>query len=200
VLADNKPELQALALQQYGLTEYVGGLIGEALEERKAFSPTCNIAGIFSGYAGDGLKTVLPARAMAKMDFRLVPNQDPHVIARALRAHLDAGGYTDVTFSVLGACVPVTTSLSHPLARRIAAIAQSFEGRPPAISLISGGSLPLLEPLQLLVGVPGLAAPGNTTYWANGMHAPNEHIRIRDMYAAVRFNIHMLRSLRDGIA
>ena len=71
-------------------------LTGLALRERQAFAPTSNIAGLLSGYTGEGVKTVLPASAMAKMDFRLVPDQEPQDIYAKLRAYLDAQGYTGV--------------------------------------------------------------------------------------------------------
>jgi acetylornithine deacetylase/succinyl-diaminopimelate desuccinylase-like protein len=58
-----------------------------------------------------------------------------------------------------------------------------------------GGTLPLLGDLKRYVGVPGLAAPGNAGYWASGAHAPNEHIRLKDLDRAVRFNVHMFGQL-----
>jgi acetylornithine deacetylase/succinyl-diaminopimelate desuccinylase-like protein len=193
-LAD-MPDRAPLLREQYGLDQLLNGVSGAALEEQSSFSPTCNIAGLLSGYTGEGIKTVLPARAMVKMDFRLVPNQDPRVIVAALRAHLDAEGFPDVTIHTLGSSAPVTIPLEHPFVRRIAGIAEAFAGRRPAITPLAGGTLPLLEALQRYVGVPGLAAPGDPLYWANGAHAPNEHIRLQDLDNAVRFNAHLFYSL-----
>ena len=53
----------------------------------------------------------------------------------------------------------------------------------------------VLSALRRFVGLPGLCAPGNPVYWANGMHAPNEHIRLADLDEAVRFNCHMFQAL-----
>jgi acetylornithine deacetylase/succinyl-diaminopimelate desuccinylase-like protein len=189
------PDRAALLREQYGIDRLLNDVRGQALEEQASFSPTCNIAGLVSGYTGEGIKTVLPGRAMAKIDFRLVPDQDPKAIVSALRAHLDAEGYTDVTITVLGSCAPVTTPLDHPFVQRIAGIAKSFEGRRPVITPLAGGSLPLLEALRQYIGVPGLSAPGDPVYWASGAHAPNEHIRLQDLETAVRFNVHLLHSL-----
>src|ERR1700694_1704973 len=76
--------------EEFGL----GGLLGGVTDVNRAyFSPTANIAGIGAGYQGEGSKTVIPARAFAKVDFRLVPNQDPDDINAKLRRHLDAGGF-----------------------------------------------------------------------------------------------------------
>ena len=60
------------------------------------FDPTCTISGLTSGYQGPGSKTVLPAEASAKVDFRLVPDQEPAEIIRLLRRHLDEQGFSDV--------------------------------------------------------------------------------------------------------
>src|SRR5258708_38050201 len=64
--------------------------------EQMLFTPTCNIAGVTTGYQGPGSKTVLPAEATAKLDFRLIPNQDPADVAAQLRRHLDSHGFDKV--------------------------------------------------------------------------------------------------------
>jgi acetylornithine deacetylase/succinyl-diaminopimelate desuccinylase-like protein len=165
------------------------------LREREAFSPTCNIAGLVSGYIGEGSKTVLPARAMAKIDFRLVPDQDPQDILAKLRAHLTAEGYSDIRITVFGNAEPVVTPIDHPFVQRIATIAESFDGKRPSITPIAGGTLPFLGDLRRYVGVPGLSAPDNPVYWGSGAHAPNEHIRLADLDRAVRFGCYLFQEL-----
>src|SRR5207248_4584757 len=64
--------------------------------EQLLFTPTCNIAGVTTGNQGPGSKTVLPAEATAKLDFRLIPNQDPTDILSKLRRHLDGHGFEKV--------------------------------------------------------------------------------------------------------
>src|ERR1700716_3981813 len=64
--------------------------------EQLLFTPTCNIAGVTTGYQGPGSKTVLPAEATAKLDFRLIPNQDPEHVLDRLRKHLDTHGFEKV--------------------------------------------------------------------------------------------------------
>ncbi|HLU83412.1 MAG TPA: M20/M25/M40 family metallo-hydrolase, partial [Trueperaceae bacterium] len=61
----------------FGISDFIDGVKGAEAKRRLYFSPTCNIAGLSSGYGGDGAKTVLPAKARAKIDFRLVPDQEP---------------------------------------------------------------------------------------------------------------------------
>ena len=191
----DQPNQDAEMREAFQVEKFVDDLTGAALLERQSFAPTCNIAGLVSGYTGEGSKTVLPAKAMAKIDFRLVPNQEPDDILAKLRAHLDAEGYNDIRITAFGKAEPVVTPMNDPFVRRIAALAESFSGERPSVTPIAGGTLPLLGALRRFVGVPGLCAPGNATYWASGAHAPNEHIRLSDLARAVRFNCHMFQSL-----
>lgn len=202
----SQAQLEAIAAQEdedtqlmnlYGITRFVDGLSGAALRERQVSQPTCNLAGLLSGYTGEGTKTVLPARAMAKIDFRLVPNQDPQDILEKLQAHLRAEGYEDVQVTAFGAAEPVVTPIDNPFARRIISIAETFAGKPASISPSVGGTLPLLGALRRHVGLPGLCAPGNATYWGSGAHAPNEHIRLADLERAVRYNCYMFQALGE---
>jgi acetylornithine deacetylase/succinyl-diaminopimelate desuccinylase-like protein len=196
-LAD-QPDMDGELRAVFGIDSFVDGLSGAALRERLSFAPTCNIAGLGSGYTGEGTKTVLPARAMAKIDFRLVPDQDPNDILAKLRAHLDAQGYNDIAITTFSASEPVVTPLDEPFVRRVAAIAQAYNGKPPVISPIIGGTLPLLGALRRYVGVPGLCVPGDPVYWANGAHSPNEHIRLSDLAEAVKFNCHLFQALGNA--
>lgn len=194
----NQTDMEEQLRQAYQVDEFVDGLTGLPLRQRQAFSPTSNIAGLLSGYTGEGVKTVLPARAMAKMDFRLVPDQDPDDILAKLRAHLAAEGYDDIHVTKLGGAEPVVTPIEHPFVQRILHIAEAFSDKAPSIDPIVGGTLPLLGGLRRFVGVPGLMAPGNPMYWASGAHAPNEHIRLSDLARAVRFNCHMFNALVEA--
>jgi len=191
----DQPNMDAELREAFQVQQFVDGLSGAALAERAAFTPTCNIAGLVSGYTGEGSKTVLPAKAMAKIDFRLVPNQDPEDILAKLQTHLKDQGYDDIKITTFGRAEPVVTPIDEPLVQRIATIAESYNGKKPAINPIAGGTLPLLGALRRYVGVPGLSVPGNPTYWANGAHAPNEHIRLDDLREAVRFNCYMFQAL-----
>jgi len=193
-LAD-QPNEDAELREAFGVKDFVDGLSGTALLERLSYSPTCNISGLVSGYTGEGVEALLPARATAKLDLRLVPDQDPRAIVAALRAHLAAEGYDDVRVTVLEEAAPVVTPLDDPFVGRIAAIAASYQGTKPTVTPIVGATLPLLGALRRHSGLSGLGAPGNPVYWANNAHAPNEHIRLSDLHEAVAFNMHLFRSL-----
>ena len=88
--------------ESFGLSQLLNGRTGFEVVAAP-FEPTCNIAGLDSGYQGPGAKTIVPAVGRAKLDFRLVPGQEPYDIAEKLRYHLDEQGFTDVEVKVLGA-------------------------------------------------------------------------------------------------
>jgi acetylornithine deacetylase/succinyl-diaminopimelate desuccinylase-like protein len=195
VLADRRDN-DDLLKEAFGVQRFNDGLSGFDLRKRAAFAPTCNIAGLSSGYTGEGTKTVLPARAMAKLDFRLVPDQDPTDILDRLKAHLEAEGYGDISVTTWAICEPVVTPIEDPFVQRVMTLAESYLGGEKAeITPISGGTLPLLGALRRVVGVPGLSAPGNPTYWANRAHAPNEHIRLEDLGTAILLSRHVFAGL-----
>ncbi|HEX9058343.1 MAG TPA: M20/M25/M40 family metallo-hydrolase [Ktedonobacterales bacterium] len=192
---EDQPDMDDELREAYKVDRFNDGLTGLALRQRLAFTPTCNIAGLVSGYTGHGSKTVLPAHAMCKIDFRLVPEQRPDDIAAKLRTHLDAHGFDDIQITIFANAEPITTPLDHPFVRRVGEIARSFADKPPSIFPLMGGTLPLLGALRRHVGVPGLSAPGDPVYWANDAHSPNEHIRLADLDTAVRFNCHLFQHI-----
>ncbi len=191
----DQPVMDTELREAYQVRQFVDNLSGAALSERLAFTPTCNIAGLVSGYTGEGSKTVLPSKAMAKIDFRLVPDQDPQDILEKLKAHLKAERYDDISITTFGNAEPIVTPIDEPFVQRIITLTEGYNGKKPSINPIAGGTLPLLGALRRYVGLPGLSVPGNPTYWANGAHAPNEHIRLNDLREAVRFNCYMFQSL-----
>ena len=97
-------KINALSVRLYGkqigvITRLAGDLSGQALKEA-VFLPTCTTNGLWSGYQGEGSKAIIPAEAGCKLDFRLVPEQDPQQVVRQLRAHLDAQGFQDIELLV----------------------------------------------------------------------------------------------------
>ena len=151
----------------------LGGESGFSTLERLWMRPTCEINGLLSGYTGEGAKTVLPSKAMAKVSCRLVPDQDPQEIERLMRAHVERFSPKGVTVRVthLHGGRPWRADLSGPLfdaARR--ALAAAF-GREPVITG-EGGSIPVVGDFQRILGAPvllmGFGLPGENA------HAPNE--------------------------
>jgi len=151
----------------------LGGEAGFSTLERLWMRPTCEINGLLSGYTGEGAKTVLPSKAMAKVSCRLVPDQDPQEIEQLMRAHVERFAPKGVTVTVthLHGGRPWRANLEGPLfdaARR--ALAAAF-GREPVITG-EGGSIPVVGDFQRILGAPvllmGFGLPGENA------HAPNE--------------------------
>jgi acetylornithine deacetylase/succinyl-diaminopimelate desuccinylase-like protein len=173
---------------RYGVKEFLRGTTGHPdLHLQETLEPTVTICGLNSGYQGAGSKTVLPAKAMAKVDFRLVPNQMPDKIMKGLRAHLDAQGFTDVKITELGSEPPGRTDPDDPFIELVASSAKDVYGVPQQRVPMSGGSGPnhaFLHFLDLPVATAGMGYPGSQ------VHAPNENIR-EDLY--VKAAAHMAR-------
>jgi acetylornithine deacetylase/succinyl-diaminopimelate desuccinylase-like protein len=191
-LMEALPEVAEEYKSRYGVKEFIKGLTGGVdLKLEEVFSPTCTICGLTSGYQGPGSKTVLPARASAKVDFRLVPDQDPDDIRRKLRAHLDAHGFSDVQITDLGGDPPARTDPDEPFIQLVAKTSEEiFETPMQLVPMIggSGPSHPFVHDLGLPVATAGLGYPDTRA------HAPNENIRI-DLY--LKHARHMARILKE---
>jgi len=189
-------ELEAKLKAMYGIDTFIHNKSGYELEAT-VYEPTANIAGFLSGYTEAGIKTVLPSKAMAKMDFRLVPDQDPNDILEKLRKHLKTNGFEDIQVKKLGEAEPVVTPIDGEFVQRIRKICNEFTGKEPEFTALNGGTLPLLGSMKKNVGVLGISTSGNPSYYGSGAHAPNEHIRIDDIPRAIQFNAFMFTELGD---
>jgi acetylornithine deacetylase/succinyl-diaminopimelate desuccinylase-like protein len=188
--ANSEPYLR----ENYGVKEFVAGRSGKDLVG-SVFEPTCNIQGLESGWQGQGTKTIVPAQASAKLDFRLVPDQNPEEIVELLRQHLDDEGFSDVQIKVFGMMWPFKASGDDPLVRLTHDTAVEVYGvEPRPINPLGGGSSPAYAFSGPLGGIPvvhaGIGYPNS-----NG-HAPNENMRIKDFINGAR---HIARML-DGFA
>ena len=178
-LPDSDEEMQEL----FGNTMFLKNAAGVELRRREIFEPTCTICGITTGYQGAGQKTVLPARASAKVDFRLVPDQKPQDVVKQLRAHFDAHGFRDIQITVVGAGRPARTAPEHPLVQTLVDAAVDVYGREPLIWPMSGGSGPNYL-FAHEIGVPIVTL--GVGYSGSRIHAPNENIRISDFRNGMR--------------
>ncbi len=178
--------------QQYGVKSFIKGLTGGMdLRVEEVFTPTCTVCGLTSGYQGPGSKTVQPAKASAKVDFRLVPDQEPDDVLKALRAHLDAEGFPDVKIEFLGGEAPARTDPDDPFILLVCDTAPEIYGKPMKLIPLSGGSgpnSPFVHDLGLPVATAGLGYPDTRG------HAPNENIRL-DLY--LKHAKHMARVLTE---
>src|ERR671937_2124496 len=127
----------------YGISRWQRGLSGREVLYEEMFRPTANIAGFLSGYTGEGSKTIVPSKAMVKMDFRLVPRQTPEKMFELLRAHLARRGYDDIEVRQLGALQAAKTPVDHPLVRAAAAVWPDLGEERVSIAPMTGGSGPM---------------------------------------------------------
>lgn len=180
----------------YGLKHFLGGLTGGLdFQSAAVFEPTCTICGLSSGYQGRGSKTVLPAEARAKIDFRLVPNQTPEEILQKLRQHLDTLGFDDVEIQYNGGTRPARTDPDHPFVKLTSETALAVYGKEPLISPMIGGSgpnYPFIHTLNLPVVSSGIGYPGANT------HAPNEHIRLDDFIQGIRHTAYIVEAFASS--
>ncbi|HUG16614.1 MAG TPA: M20/M25/M40 family metallo-hydrolase [Thermomicrobiales bacterium] len=183
-ILEETPFDEADFLRTFGLERFLLDLAGQRLKLKDMFEPTCTICGVESGYTGDGLKTVLPKAARAKIDMRLVPDQDPHEIARLLRAHLDAHGFSDISVALLAAEHPARTDLSAPLVTAVANAVRRVHGHEPVIVPITPGSGPMYVLCQA-IGVPSVSGPGGGNPNSR-IHAPNENMYVDDYINAIK--------------
>jgi acetylornithine deacetylase/succinyl-diaminopimelate desuccinylase-like protein len=176
-LFEQMPSMEAFTKEHYGVREFVGGHTG--LEFEKAvYYPTANIAGIGAGWQGPGAKTVIPAEASAKMDFRLVPDQDPNVIFEQLRAHLDAQGFSDVELTKIGAERPGTTPADDPFIQLAARIAGEVYQKQVVIDPMVGGTGPVWAFRHFLKTPVVTLGAGDPR---SNAHSPNESMAL-DMF------------------
>jgi acetylornithine deacetylase/succinyl-diaminopimelate desuccinylase-like protein len=163
----------------------LGGERGQTTLERIWTRPTCEVNGLLSGYTGEGAKTVLPARAMAKVSCRLVPGQEPAEIERLMKAHVERVAPAGVQVSVthLHGARPWRADLAGPLFDAAhTALAAAF-GRAPVV-VGEGGSIPVVGDFERVLGAPvllmGFGLPGENA------HAPDEWMSLENFDKGMR--------------
>ncbi len=183
------PSEEEQVKQAYGLKGFLKGLTGVELRREAVFLPTCTICGLTSGYEGAGQKTVLPAEARAKVDFRLVPNQEPADIVAKLRKHLDAEGFSDIEIHPLGATMPARVNPDDPFVQLCAQAAEEVYGVGMRLSPMNGGSgpiYPFVHVLNVPVANAGIGYPGGRA------HAPDENFRLSDFIKGTQHTARIL--------
>ena len=189
----NYPFEEEAERERLGIDTYVAGDTGTDLVRRIFFEPTCNIAGIVAGFTVPGLsKTVLPKEVLAKLDLRLVPDQDPNDVVAKLKKHLDAHGFGDVHVSPMSMEHPVRSPSDSLVARSaIAALPQAFDQEPSVAPMMIGTGP--MYPVAHLLGIPTVSPAGVARPDSN-LHAPNENIRIDDFLKVVEYTVAYLET------
>ncbi|HEX9247287.1 MAG TPA: M20/M25/M40 family metallo-hydrolase, partial [bacterium] len=186
---------EAAQLRSYGLDRYLLGVSGVELLKRNLFQPTCTICGVSSGYGGPGSKTVLPRRAVAKVDFRLVPNQRSEDILKKVKAHLAQYGFADFAVRALGNEEPAKTPLTADIVKVVSEAARRIYNREPLVFPTMAGT----GPMHVLTGARGIPTIGTGVGYANSNgHAPNENIRIADYIEGIKHIAMVLHLFAGG--
>jgi acetylornithine deacetylase/succinyl-diaminopimelate desuccinylase-like protein len=177
-----KRQSEDLAKKQLGVEHWVHDVGWLESLELLAGRPTVNIEGLVAGYTGPGGKTILPHRAVAKLDLRLVPDMTAKEALAALKAHLAKRGFGDIEVNMTGGYDPTTTPPGSALIQAQAAVYRQ-NGIEPVFWPRQAGSWPGYlftgEPLNLPAGHFGLGH-------GNGAHAPNEYLAIESSNPKVR--------------
>ncbi|MFI5120277.1 MAG: M20/M25/M40 family metallo-hydrolase [Thermoanaerobaculia bacterium] len=162
---------EATAKKMLGASRWIHDASWRDSLQRLAFSPTVNIEGLVGGYTGPGGKTMLPNKAVAKLDLRLVPDMTFDGAIAALKAHLARRGFGDIEVNVSGGYGPTETSADAPLIRAQVSLLKR-DGLDPLLWVRNAGSYPGYvftgEPLKLASGHYGLGH-------GSGAHAPDEY-------------------------
>lgn len=155
----------------------LSGEVGYNTIERISIRPTLEVNGIWGGHTTEGPKTVLPAKAQAKISTRLVPNQDPKKIEKALQDYLKqlAPPYVKVEMNLYDSCKPVIISSDSPAFQATIKAIEEVFGKKPVLTR-GGGSIPIIskfqEKMKIDVAMLGLGLPTDL------IHSPNEHFGI----------------------
>lgn len=184
--------LKAIELDEAGLKKEfrIGGWVrsmkGQALVKEHIFGPTCTICGIQTGHTDAGAKTVLPSTAMARLDFRLVPDLTPALVLKLLRAHLDLRGFKDIEIIELGSAPLAKASATSLVARAVIEPAAEVYGMAPLVYPMDPSS----GPVGAVCGVSFPATPVasfGVSYAGSNPHGPDENVRLDDFLLSIKF-------------
>jgi acetylornithine deacetylase/succinyl-diaminopimelate desuccinylase-like protein len=172
--------------------ERAWGERGYSVSERTTIRPALTINGISGGYQGVGGKGIIPARAAAKLSFRLVPNQDPYQVERLFRDHIARVTPNTVRAEVraISWAKPALMEVRHPAIRAAAEAYKAGFGSSP-VYLRCGGTIPVvnmfLESMRLPTVLMGFALPNDQ------MHGPNERFSLVNFYNGIRTSASFLK-------
>lgn len=161
---------------------------GFSLYERTTIRPALTLNGMAGGHYGRGAKGIIPARAIAKMSFRLVPDQRPERVAQLFREHIERITPPAVSCSVrtFSAIEPALVDRNHPAVRAAAVAYKKGFGAAP-VFIRSGGSIPVVNTFQKILGIPavlmGFGLPDDH------IHGPNEKFHLPNFYKAIATSI-----------
>ena len=175
------------------------GESGYSILERLWARPTCDVNGIWGGYQGEGAKTVIPAKAGAKVSMRLVPDQKPAKIAELFAAHVRRVAPPGVSVDVVDVhgAEPVLIATEGPIAEAAMAAQEDVWGRPP-VRVREGGSIPVVATFAEVLEAPVLLVGFGLN--DDALHSPNEKFNISHFYNGVRTIVRLLDRAGESAA
>jgi len=187
---EEREAYRALGFDEESVKDEVGvkelfGEAGYSYLERTWARPTLEVNGVFGGFSGEGIKTVLPAEAGAKITCRLVPNQEPEEIVALLKAHVEKHKPTgvEVSISEFDKGRPFLTPFDHPF---IQAAGRSYEKvyNVPTAYTRGGGSIPIVAAFDEILELPVVLMGFGLS--SENFHAPNEHFHLENFDKGLR--------------
>jgi succinyl-diaminopimelate desuccinylase len=191
------PQTDEAFAKSVGVTELFGEQ-GYSTDERRWGRPTFDINGLTSGHQGDGVKTIIPAFANAKISFRLVPDQDPKELTTQLRDHLDAhapAGISWVLEEDHGA-PGMLAKIDTPFAKAAEMAIEAAFGTKP-VFIREGGSIPIVTRFQEVLGCDCLLLGWGLS--DDNCHSPNEKFRVADYYRGIQASARLWHEIANQI-
>ena len=189
---------EAAFLGEAGFTRSTGEA-GRSTLERQWSRPTCDLNGVYGGYTGEGTKTVIPAKASAKLSCRLVPGQDPTKVEAGLQAFIDARLPEDCRVEIknLGASPALRIPTDTPFMRAAeASLQKAFQKETALVGV--GGSIPAVGAIKKHLGIDSILMGFGLT--DDRVHAPNEKFELRCFKSGMRAHATLLGEIAGSQA
>ncbi len=162
--------------KEYGITKFIDNKKGIDVKKALVGSPSCNIAGLISGYIGEGAKTIIPSTAVAKIDFRLVPNMDPQKQFQLLKKHIYENGYgDDIELKMIHGEAAARTPLNDPFVKIVEDSVKEIYDDKIIKTISSPGTGPMYA-FNNILNAPSVSI--GSTHVFSKIHSPNEYARI----------------------
>jgi acetylornithine deacetylase/succinyl-diaminopimelate desuccinylase-like protein len=177
----------------YGIERFALGRSDRDAIEAVTFEPTLNVQAIWAGHAGSVNKNIVPAEAHARLDLRLVPDQDPDWVLDLLRRHLAGRGFSDIEIEPLGISYrPWWTPTDHPIVAAAKVASEAVLGKEAVISPSAPGTAPMWEVCHAF-RLPAVSLGASRV--DSLVHAPNENYRLSDAALAARITARFLHQI-----
>lgn len=173
-LIRKEPFDESVFKKEFGIKSFVGNKRNFDAKKALAGGPTCNIAGMLSGYTAEGAKTVTPSGAMIKIDFRLVPKMNPKKQVMRLKRHLKSKGFGDIKIKVFHGEAAARTDSNHPFVSQVEDAAKRSYGK-SILNVSNAGTGPMHSFVSVLKS-PCISV--GSTYIFSRIHSPNEFARV----------------------